>query len=48
MPECALSSCHRRATTAVDHPHRPENQTVVCDSHAEIIVDELSGEVLTA
>lgn len=45
MIRCRLLSCHRPADERVHHPERGEDgeEILVCDQHAEIVIEEIGG-----
>lgn len=43
---CAVETCDEPVAGVVDHPYRPEPETVLCASHIDVVDAELGGEVL--
>jgi hypothetical protein len=43
---CEVVTCARPASKVVNHPHRSEEKTAVCDFHATIICEEAGGEIV--
>jgi len=45
MYRCDIEVCATSWDVLVDHPGRPEDKTALCESHAEVVLEELGGEV---
>jgi hypothetical protein len=45
---CAINTCHEETADLVEHPLRPEPETLLCAHHAQIARDELGAEVVEA
>lgn len=44
--QCEVATCARPASEVVNHPHRKDAKTAVCDFHLTIICEEVGGEII--
>lgn len=41
--KCEIHDCARKSSARVSHPLRPGDLTVLCDRHAETVLEEIDG-----